>query len=126
MASNVVVFVLSFVVLVLGASAETLLPKMLGVGFPVLMTAVQFMAVRRPAVAMVLFAIAAVAAPGVMCGVLMASVGFLDTVLGFSPDQIAVLMAFYMALDGYGPAANVTGDGAVALVADRFFRREAQ
>ena len=70
-----------------------------------------------------LFAIAAVAAPGVMCGVLMASVGFLESVLGLSPDHIAVLMAFYMALDGYGPAANVTGDGAVALVADRFFGR---
>ena len=71
-----------------------------------------------------LFAIAAVAAPGVMCGVLMASVGFLESVLGLSPDHIAVLMAFYMALDGYGPAANVTGDGAVALVADRFFGRK--
>ena len=68
-----------------------------------------------------LFAIAAVAAPGVMCGVLMASVGFLDSVLGLTPDQISVMMAFYMALDGYGPAANVTGDGAIALVADRFF-----
>lgn len=70
-----------------------------------------------------LFAIAAVAAPGVMCGVLMASVGFLDSVLGLAPDQISVMMAFYMALDGYGPAANVTGDGAIALVADRFFGR---
>ena len=70
-----------------------------------------------------LFAIAAVAAPGVMCGVLMASVGFLDSVLGLSPEHISVMMAFYMALDGYGPAANVTGDGAVALVADRFFGR---
>ena len=68
-----------------------------------------------------MFAIAAVAAPGVMCGVLMASVGFLDSVIGLTPDQISVLMAFYMALDGYGPAANVTGDGAIALVADRFF-----
>ena len=68
-----------------------------------------------------MFAIAAVAAPGVMCGVLMASVGFLDSVLGLTPDQISVMMAFYMALDGYGPAANVTGDGAIALVADRFF-----
>ena len=70
-----------------------------------------------------LFAIAAVAAPGVMCGVLMASVGFVESVLGFAPDHISVMMAFYMALDGYGPAANVTGDGAVALVADRFFGR---
>lgn len=68
-----------------------------------------------------LFAIAAVAAPGVMCGVLMASVGFVESVLGLSPEQIAVMMAFYMALDGYGPAANVTGDGAIALVCERVF-----
>lgn len=70
---------------------------------------------------MFLFAIAAVAAPGVMCGVLMASVGFVESVLGLTPEQIAVVMAFYMALDGYGPAANVTGDGAIALVAERCF-----
>jgi len=68
-----------------------------------------------------MFAIAAVAAPGVMCGVLMASVGFLESILGLTQDQIAVMMTFYMALDGYGPAANVTGDGAIALIADRFF-----
>jgi len=68
-----------------------------------------------------LFAIAAVAAPGVMCGVLMASVGFVESVLGLAPEQIAVVMAFYMALDGYGPAANVTGDGAVALICEQWF-----
>ena len=71
-----------------------------------------------------LFAIAAVAAPGVMCGVLMASIGFVESVLGFTPEQISVMMAFYMALDGYGPAANVTGDGAIALFADRWFGAE--
>ena len=68
-----------------------------------------------------LFAVAAVAAPGVMCGVLMASVGFVESVLGLSAEQVSVVMAFYMALDGYGPAANVTGDGAVALLCERFF-----
>jgi len=67
-----------------------------------------------------MFAIAAVAAPGVMCGVLMASVGFVESILGLTPEQVAVMMTFYMALDGYGPAANVTGDGAIALVCDRF------
>ena len=70
-----------------------------------------------------LFAIAAVAAPGVMCGVLMASIGFVESVLGLTPEQVAVVMAFYMALDGYGPAANVTGDGAIALICERFFGR---
>lgn len=72
-----------------------------------------------------LFAIAAVAAPGVMCGVLMASVGFIESVLGLTPEQVAVVMAFYMALDGYGPAANVTGDGAIALICERLFGRVA-
>ena len=70
-----------------------------------------------------MFAIAAVAAPGVMCGVLMASVGFVESILGLTPEQIAVMMAFYMALDGYGPAANVTGDGAIALICERLFGR---
>lgn len=73
-----------------------------------------------------MFAIAAVAAPGVMSGVLMASLGFVESIFGFTPDQIAVMMTFYMALDGYGPAANVTGDGAIALVADRFFGGDAR
>ena len=72
-----------------------------------------------------MFAIAAVAAPGVMCGVLMASLGFVESILGLNQEQISVMLAFYMALDGYGPAANVTGDGAIALVCDRFFGRKA-
>lgn len=67
--------------------------------------------------------IATVASPGVMSGVLMASVGFLESILGFTPEMTALLMTIYLALDGYGPACNVTGDGAIALGLDRFFRR---
>ncbi|MBQ7190450.1 MAG: cation:dicarboxylase symporter family transporter [Kiritimatiellae bacterium] len=67
--------------------------------------------------------IAAVAAPGVMSGVLMASVGLMESIIGLTTEQIGLLMTFYMALDGYGPAANVTGDGAIALLIDRFFAR---
>lgn len=73
---------------------------------------------------LLLQAIAAVAAPGVMGGVLMASVGFLETVLGFTPEQSALVMTLYLALDGYGPACNVTGDGAIAIVIDRFFGKK--
>jgi len=68
-----------------------------------------------------MMAIAAVAAPGVMGGVLMASVGLLESILHFTPEQTGLLMTFYLALDGYGPAANVTGDAAIAMVCDRFF-----
>ena len=59
MANSVTVLVLSILVLVLGAGVETLMPKFLGVGFPVLMSAVQFAAVRRPVATVVLFALAA-------------------------------------------------------------------
>ena len=68
-----------------------------------------------------MMAIAAVAAPGVMGGVLMASVGLLDSILGLTPEQTSLLMTFYLALDGYGPATNVTSDGAIAILVDRWF-----
>ena len=68
--------------------------------------------------------IAAVAAPGVMGGVLMASVGLLESIMGFSPEQTALVMTLYLALDGYGPACNVTGDGAIALIIDRIFKKK--
>uniref|UniRef100_UPI0040562C20 dicarboxylate/amino acid:cation symporter n=1 Tax=Alistipes sp. TaxID=1872444 RepID=UPI0040562C20 len=69
-------------------------------------------------------AIAAVSSPGVMGGVLMASVGLLETILGFSPEMTALLMAIYLALDGYGPACNVSGDAAIAVVMDRLFGKK--
>ncbi len=68
--------------------------------------------------------IAAVAAPGVMGGVLMASVGLLESIMGFTPEQTALVMTIYLALDGYGPACNVTGDGAIALVIDKYFAKK--
>ena len=68
--------------------------------------------------------IAAVAAPGVMGGVLMASIGLLESIMGFSPDQTALVMTLYLALDGYGPACNVTGDGAIALIINKLFKNK--
>ncbi len=73
---------------------------------------------------MLILAVATVASPGVMSGVLMASVGFLESMLGFTPEMTALLMTIYLALDGYGPACNVTGDGAIALGVDRFFKKQ--
>ena len=70
--------------------------------------------------------IAAVAAPGVATGVLMASVGLLESILGFSSAQTALLMTIYLALDGYGPACSVTADGAIALAMDRFFGKRGE
>lgn len=68
--------------------------------------------------------VSAVAAPGVMGGVLMASIGLLESILGFSPEQSALMMTIYLALDGYGPACNVSGDGAITLIIDRLFGKK--
>ena len=62
-----------------------------------------------------------VAAPGVPGGAIMAALGVLQTILGFNPDQQAVMIALYITMDSFGTACNVTGDGAIALVVDRLY-----
>ena len=69
-------------------------------------------------------AISAVAAPGVMGGVLMASVGLLGTILGFTDEMTTLMMTIYLALDGYGPAVNVSGDGAITVITDAIFGKK--
>ena len=63
--------------------------------------------------------IAMVAAPGVPGGAIMAAVGILQSMLGFSEEMIGLMIALYIAMDSFGTACNVTGDGAIALVVDR-------
>ena len=64
--------------------------------------------------------IAMIAAPGVPGGAVMAAVGFLTSMLGFDESMIALMIALYLAQDSFGTATNVTGDGALALIVDRF------
>ena len=54
----------------------------------------------------------------------MAAVGILQSMLGFGDADIALMIATYIALDSFGTATNVTGDGAIALAVDRFAGRE--
>jgi len=60
-----------------------------------------------------------VAAPGVPGGAIMAAVGVLGSMLGFSPEQQGMMITLYIAMDSFGTACNVTGDGAIALIIDR-------
>ena len=60
-----------------------------------------------------------VAAPGVPGGAIMAATGLLSSMLGFNDAQVALMIATYIALDSFGTATNVTGDGAIALIVDR-------
>ena len=67
-------------------------------------------------------AICMVAAPGVPGGAVMAALGPLSSVLGFTSDMQALMIALYIAMDSFGTACNVTGDGAIAIVVDRIFK----
>ena len=60
-----------------------------------------------------------VAAPGVPGGAIMAALGVLHSMLGFDENQQALMVALYIAMDSFGTACNVTGDGAVALIIDK-------
>jgi len=60
-----------------------------------------------------------VAAPGVPGGAIMASLGLLNTMLGFDQEAQALMIALYIAMDSFGTACNVTGDGAIAIIVDR-------
>jgi Na+/H+-dicarboxylate symporter len=66
-----------------------------------------------------------IAAPGVPGGAVMAAVGLLSTMLGFSEAMVALMIALYMAQDSFGKATNVTGDGALAIIVDKFTKDKA-
>lgn len=64
-----------------------------------------------------------VAAPGVPGGAIMAALGILQSMLGFDEAAQALMIALYIAMDSFGTACNVTGDGAIALVMDKVMGR---
>ena len=63
-----------------------------------------------------------IAAPGVPGGAVMAAIGLLSSMLGFNETMVALMIALYLAQDSFGTATNVTGDGALALIVNRFSR----
>lgn len=65
-----------------------------------------------------------IAAPGAPGGGVMSALGLLTSMLGFGEASIALMIALYLAQDSFGTACNVTGDGVIALWADRFAQRD--
>lgn len=66
-----------------------------------------------------LLAITMVAAPGVPGGAIMAAIGLMASLLGFSEANQALIIAIYIVMDNFGTACNVTGDGAISLIVNR-------
>lgn len=65
-----------------------------------------------------------VAAPGVPGGAIMAALGLLQSMLGFNETLQALMIALYIAMDSFGTACNVTGDGAIAILIDRIAAKQ--
>jgi len=70
-----------------------------------------------------MLAITMVAAPGVPGGAIMASIGVLQSILGFDPNMIALMVALYITMDSFGTACNVTGDGAIAIIVNKINKK---
>ena len=64
-----------------------------------------------------------VAAPGVPGGAIMASLGILQSILGFDETSNALMIALYIAMDSFGTACNVTGDGSIAIIINRIYKK---
>ncbi|RKQ36116.1 dicarboxylate/amino acid:cation symporter [Kocuria tytonis] len=71
-----------------------------------------------------LLGVTMVAAPGVPGGAIMAAVAILQSSLGFDETAVGLMIATYVAIDSFGTACNVTGDGAIAAVMDRMLKRK--
>ena len=67
-----------------------------------------------------------IAAPGIPGGSIMASLGLLSSMLGFTEADCGLMIALYIAMDSFGTACNVTGDGALAIIINRIFRNSAK
>ena len=70
--------------------------------------------------------IAMVAAPGVPGGAIMAAIGIIASMLGFNAENQALMIALYIAMDSFGTAGNVTGDGAITVTLNKLFKKEIQ
>ncbi len=63
--------------------------------------------------------VAAVAAPGVPGGVVMAALGLIGSMLGLDADMQGIIAAIFIAINSVATAGNVVGDGALSLIVGR-------
>lgn len=70
-----------------------------------------------------LLGIFAIAAPGVPGGTVVASLGLIISVLGFSDAGTALMLSIFALQDSFGTACNITGDGAIALMVTGIFKK---
>ena len=63
-----------------------------------------------------LLGVFAIGAPGVPGGTVVASLGLITGVLGFTDTGTALMLTIFALQDSFGTACNVTGDGALTMI----------
>ncbi len=64
-----------------------------------------------------------VAAPGVPGGGVMAALGLIESMLGFTDPMQSLIISLHLSQDSFGTACNVTGDHAVAFMVDSLHKK---
>ena len=59
-------------------------------------------------------------APGVPGGGVMAALGLINDILGFTQPMQQLIISLHLSQDSFGTATNVMGDQALALIVDKF------
>jgi Na+/H+-dicarboxylate symporter len=96
--------------------------KIVACAMAIMLMAGQVVSLSQYSGFILMLGITMVAAPGVPGGAIMAALGLLGSMLGFNETLQALMIALYIAMDSFGTACNVTGDGAIAVVVDRIAR----
>src|SRR5690625_1001207 len=89
-------------------------------GFAVVYLAGLNVSLTTAAEFILLLGVMMIAAPGVRGGAVMVAVGLMQSLMGFDASMVALMIAACIAVDSFGTAANVTGDGAIAMIVERF------
>jgi Na+/H+-dicarboxylate symporter len=71
-----------------------------------------------------LLAVIEVGAVGIPGGSILASLGVLQSILGFGDPEIGLMLTLFAIQDSFAAAGNVTGDGALTMIVNRFFGKK--
>lgn len=69
----------------------------------------------------ILLAVIEVGAVGIPGGSILASLGVLQSTLGFGDAEIGLMLTLFAIQDSFATAGNVTGDGALTMIINRYF-----
>lgn len=73
------------------------------------------------AIFILVLAVILTGAAGVPGGSVLATLGILQSILGFNEVALGLMLALFMVQDTLGTATNITGDGAIAMIVNKIF-----